>query len=131
MSNLLTVQNIYAAFGRGDIPAILSQIHEQVAWDQGMSSNMPPWLRPRTGRAQVAEFFGALAALEFKKFQPKTLFESGNCVVALIDIEFVVKANGNVIREDDEVHIFRFDESGLITSFCHKLDTALDRKSVV
>ena len=33
MSNLQTVQDIYAAFGRGDIPAILDELADDVRWD--------------------------------------------------------------------------------------------------
>jgi ketosteroid isomerase-like protein len=123
MSNLQTVQDIYAAFGRGDIAAILNQLHEDIAWDHGMSDTGVPWLQPRTGRAEIPKFFEALGALDFKKFQPKTLLESGNMVVALIDLEFVIKANGRAVSEENEVHIWHFDSQGLATRFCHKIDT--------
>jgi hypothetical protein len=33
MSNAATVQGIYEAFGRGDIPAILDHLSEDVVWD--------------------------------------------------------------------------------------------------
>lgn len=123
MKNLQAVQSIYAAFGRGDIPAILSHLHSEVAWDPGMSADGPPWLRPRTGRADVANFFATLAALDFKKFEPKALLDGGDCVMALIDIEFVVKATGRVIREDEEAHVWHFNGDGLVTVFRHKVDT--------
>jgi ketosteroid isomerase-like protein len=32
MSNVATVQSIYEAFGRGDIPAILDRISDDVIW---------------------------------------------------------------------------------------------------
>ncbi len=34
MSNLGTTQAIYEAFGRGDIPFILDQLADDVAWEQ-------------------------------------------------------------------------------------------------
>jgi len=123
MSNLETVQAIYAAFGRGDIPAILGYLHENIEWDHGMTDGVVPWLQPRTGRAEVPKFFETLGALDFKRFQPKTLLESGNIVVALIDLAFVIKSTGKLVTEGDEVHIWQFDNQGLATSFRHKIDT--------
>ena len=38
MSNLATVQGIYAAFRRGDIPAILECLAEDVVWEYGHTS---------------------------------------------------------------------------------------------
>ncbi|MDP1861744.1 MAG: nuclear transport factor 2 family protein [Gemmatimonadaceae bacterium] len=123
MSNVNTVQHLYAAFGTGDIPTILSHLHEDVEWEYGMTDAGVPWLQPRRGRANVAQFFESLAALEFQLFQPKTFLESDNIVVALIDVGFVVKATGRKITEEDEVHIWHFDSMGRVTKFCHKIDT--------
>ncbi len=123
MSNLQTVQSIYSAFGRGDIPAILNHLHEDIEWEYGMSDTGVPWLQPRKGRADVPKFFQALGGVDLKTFQPKTLLESGNVVVALIDVAFVVKSTGQPVNEEDEVHIWHFDSQGRVTRFCHKCDT--------
>lgn len=123
MGNIETVQAIYAAFGRGDIPAILGLLGENVEWEYGTLDAGVPWLKPRRGLAQVPEFFESLGALDFQKFQPKTLLESGNVVVALVDLVVVIKANGRSIVEEDEVHIWRFDDQGRVIRFCHRLDT--------
>jgi ketosteroid isomerase-like protein len=123
VSNIPTVQSIYASFGSGDIPAILSRLAEDVQWEYGMSDSGVPWLQPLRGRAEVPKFFASLAALEFTKFQPKTLLEAGNIVVALIDLGLVVKATGKPITEEDEVHIWHFNNQGQVTRFAHKTDT--------
>jgi uncharacterized protein len=123
MSNIQTVKSIYAAFGKGDIPNILSHLVENVEWEYGMSDNGVPWLEARHGRADVPKFFESLAALEFQKFQPKIFMEADNLVVALIDVDFVVKATGKKIAEEDEVHIWHFDSQGRVIKFCHKIDT--------
>lgn len=123
MSNAETVQKMYAAFGAGDIPAILGHLAEDVEWEYGMADAGVPWLQPRRGRAQIPHFFASLGALEFQKFQPKTVLEGGNVVVALIDVAIVVKATGRVIVEEDEVHIWHFDDHGLVVRFAHRVDT--------
>ncbi len=123
MSNLPTVQSIYAAFGSGDIPAILGRLRDDVEWEYGLADSGVPWLQRRRGRADVAMFFQSLAALEFRKFEPTAMFESGNMVVALIDIELLVKATGKTISEEQETHIWTFDEAGQAMRFTHKVDS--------
>ena len=123
MSNIPTVQRLYEAFGQGDIPAILALLAPDVEWEYGTLDAGVPWLKTRNGVAEVPKFFEALGALDFQKFQPKTLLENGNSVVTILDLQVVVKSNGRTIVEEDEVHIFHFNEQGLITRFCHRLDT--------
>lgn len=123
MSNIQTVQTIYAAFGKGDVPTILGHLNEDVEWEYGMSDAGLPWLQPRRGRAEVPKFFESLGVLDFQKFHPKTFLESGNVVVVLIDFACVVKATGRKILEEDEVHIWHFDTEGKVIKFRHKLDT--------
>jgi ketosteroid isomerase-like protein len=92
MAQVETVQQIYQEFGRGDIPAILSHLAEDVEWEYGNNSTDVPWLQLRRGRTHVAEFLQALADFEVRRFEPKTFLESGNVVVALIDVEATVRA---------------------------------------
>lgn len=123
MSNLTTVQEIYAAFGKGDVPAILGRLSDTVEWEYGAGATEIPWLKTRKGRAQAADFFQSLAALDIQKFAPKTFLEAPGLVVVLLDLEAVVKATGKRIVEEDEIHIWHFDGSGLVTRFRHRADT--------
>lgn len=123
MSNLGTVQKLYAAFGQGDIPTILEHLAEDIDWDYAIRATEVPWLQPRHGRDQVPKFFEALGAVEFQKFEPKTFFENEDFVVVLLDVEMTVKATGQRIAEEDEVHIWHFNSQGLVDRFAHKLDT--------
>lgn len=122
MSLADTVQQIYAAFGRGDVPAILEHLAEDVEWETADNSAGLPWLEPRRGRTEVPAFFATLGALEFHKFEPSTLLESGDTVVALIDLDVEVKATGRRVVEE-EVHIWRFGDDGRVRRFDHKVDT--------
>ena len=72
---------IYEAFGRGDVPAILDRLADDVLWEHwadwtphaaGVS-----WLRPRTGRAGAAEFFGIVGTWTIRDFQVLDLLASG------------------------------------------------------
>jgi ketosteroid isomerase-like protein len=116
---------MYEAFGRGDIPAILAALAEDVEWEYGVNSTDVPWLQPRRGRAAVAGFFEALGAIDFHSFRPKALLESGPTVVSLIDLDATVRATGRKVVELDEVHIWHFDEAGRVVRFRHRADTHL------
>jgi ketosteroid isomerase-like protein len=122
MSNVSTIQEIYGAFGRGDVPAILERLADDVEWDTDDTSGTP-LLQPRRGRDDVAGFFQTLGGMDFTKFEPTAFLESGNIVVALIDIEFTVKATGKRVAQLDEAHIWRFAPDGKIASFRHRVDT--------
>ena len=124
LNNLSTVQNIYAAFGRGDIPAILEHISENCQWEYGPGENDVPWLQPRKGRAGAAEFFQAVGAeLDFKSFTVTTIVGTDTCVIALATLECIVKRTGKTLREVDEPHIWHFDDKGRVAKFRHAADT--------
>lgn len=123
MQPIETVRAIYEAFGRGDIPAILEHLDEDVEWEYGLAPSGVPWLEPRRGRAGVAGFFEALSALEFRVFEPRTLLPADGLVVALIYAELTVRATGRRIVEEDEVHLWRFDREGRVIRFSHKVDS--------
>jgi len=123
MSNLQTTQEIYEAFGRGDVPAILSKLSETVDWEYGATSSEVPWLQHRQGRDGAAAFFSSLGAIQIRRFTPKAFLDGGNVVVVLVDIEFTVTATGKRVVEEDEVHIWHFDDQGEVARFRHRVDT--------
>jgi ketosteroid isomerase-like protein len=124
MGNVEKVKQIYEAFGRGDIPAILYYLEDAVEWEYGVNSTKVPWLQPLNGRDEVPKFFEALdREIEFQKFEQKTILESGNVVVVLFDLEATVKSTGKRILEEDEVHIWHFNEKGKVNRFRHRADT--------
>lgn len=123
MGQLQVVQDIYAAFGRGDFDAMLGKLAPDIEWEYGETSADVPWLAPRRGRDGVGAFLASLAALDFQRFEVKSLLEGPDVVVALIDVEAVVKATGRRIVEIDEVQIWRFDAAGQVAAFRHRVDT--------
>ncbi len=123
MAHLQTVQQIYEAFGRGDVPVILAKLAQDVDWEYGGGSTDVPWLQPRRGREHVAGFFEALAGLDFHSFSPRAFFESDATVVVFVDLDATVRATGRRFSEVDEVHIWRFDPAGLVSGFRHRADT--------
>jgi hypothetical protein len=121
--NVAAVQAIYAAFGRGDIPAILERVCADVAWDYGLSDSGIPWLQARQGRAGVAAFFESLAGFQIQKFDIKAVVGEGPLVLALIEVEALVTRTGRKVSDPAEVHVWHFDERGKVLRFRHAVDT--------
>src|SRR5688572_9053963 len=87
------VKAVYAAFARGDVPTILEIFSEDVDWEYGRATQSEvPWLRSGKGRAHAASFFQALGGLEFQRFEVKEVLEGPDVVVALVDLDFIIKA---------------------------------------
>lgn len=125
MTNLEVIQDVYAAFGRGDVATILGHVAPDVEWEYGAGATSVPWLQPRRGREGAGDFFAAVAAtLEITKFVPKQLIEgAGGLVLGLVDLEARVKATGRPIHEEDEVHIWYLNAAHKVTRFRHRVDT--------
>ena len=124
MTPIETVRHIYAAFGRGDVPAILACLAEDVEWEYGQPPNPAPWLNQRRGRAAVPGFFDVLLSnVEFHRFEPKHQVADGRLVVGLVDFEATVRKTGRKVVEVDEVHLFHFNDAGMVQRFAHRADT--------
>jgi uncharacterized protein len=127
MSNLDTIKQVYEAFGRGDVPAILDALDEKVELDTENEPSDVPWMQPRRGRGNIAGFFQALAPLEFTRFEPHTfLHDDGNKVLALVHVE----ANhlGKSYRFRNEGHLWTFGADGKIVGFQHVTDTVMHER---
>ncbi len=122
MSNVDTIKQIYAAFVRGDVPAILEQLDENVEWDTENDVPGVPWIQPRRGRGNIPGFFESMAPLQFTRFDPHTFFADGNKVFALVHIEATHRGKSYGIR--NEGHYFTFNASGKVIAFQHVCDTA-------
>jgi uncharacterized protein len=82
-SPLGVVKQTYPAFGRGDIPAILNLIADQVDWQEVCRASLP-YSGLRRNRAEVASFFSDPAqAEEVKAFEPREFIVAGENVTVL------------------------------------------------
>jgi ketosteroid isomerase-like protein len=126
VSHIETVQAMYEAFGRGDVPGILEHLAEDVRWDEWESPSAAqqavPYLAPRRGRAGVEDFFKVVGALEFHDFAPLSFLEGPGEVAARIRIDLTVPATGKRFA-DEEIHLWTFGPDGKVTSLRHFVDT--------
>lgn len=121
--NVEIIRGIYAAFGRGDVPAILARMSDDVEWEMDGVDHGVPWLVPGRGKAHVGAFFQTLQGMEFRVFEVRAVMGQDDLVVGLVRLEAVVKATGKTIREPFEAHVWRLDAEGRITGLKHCADT--------
>ncbi|MEP6874281.1 MAG: hypothetical protein ABI887_07930 [Burkholderiales bacterium] len=60
-ANITTVQQLYADFGQGKVPAILERVNPDVDWINAGPPSVP-YARRRRGLGEVGEFYSTLAA---------------------------------------------------------------------
>jgi hypothetical protein len=103
--NVDTVQEAYAAVGRGDIPALLDLLTEDVEWAlQGPA--VIPFAGTRYGREGVAEFFSLLGeTVEFQEFEPREFVAQGDTVVVLGFERNLIKPTGRTF-EQEWAHVY-------------------------
>ncbi|AVP95985.1 hypothetical protein C7S18_01715 [Ahniella affigens] len=124
MHTIDTVQAIYAAFGRGDVDFILSQLSDDIEWEYDAPDSDVPWLQPRRGKDGAQRFFQELGnTMDIQSFQVTRILGDAQLAVGLVDIAFVVKRTGKRVQERDEVHLWHFDANGKVSRFRHRIDT--------
>lgn len=120
--NLAVVQSAYAAFGRGDLPALLDCLSADVQWDHAGPSVIP-WAGSFQGHQGVQQFFAGIAAtVDIEAFAPAAFVADGDRVVVLGSEQVRVKRNG-MVYHTPWAHAFTL-ANGKITSFREYTDTA-------
>ena len=126
-SNIKTIQAIYGAFGRGDVPAILEALADDVKWgihSRSSASKSVPWHEYLVGKRNVPRFFAALAAnADFTRFDPQMFVADDEHLYCSIVWEATLKKNGKKLAMTG-VHRFTF-KNGRITEWFGTEDTAL------
>ena len=120
--NIDLVKSSYAAFGRGDLDAILATMDPSVEWKTPGGAELP-FAGTRRGTAQVREFFTTLSeVVDFEQFEPQTFIADGDRVVVLGVDRLKVKATGKSISES-WCHVMTV-RNGKIVAFVEYMDTA-------
>ncbi len=120
--NLDVVRSVYAAFGRGDVEGIVSQLDPQVSWRTPGAPDLPTG-GLRQGVAAVREFFGLLVnTFDFGEFQPNDFLAAGDKVVVLGTSREGPKGSGRLV-DFRWVHVFTF-RNGRIVAFEEPADVS-------
>jgi ketosteroid isomerase-like protein len=120
-----TVAELYAAFGRGDVPFILDRLTDDISWEEGLRVTDLPWFQRRRNKQEVGQFFQDLGqGIELTTFEPQMILGDGNKVVAVIRIAGSIISTCKPVEEDLWVHLWGFDDEGKVASFRHIGDLA-------
>jgi len=121
--NLQTIQSIYAAFGKGDVPAILSMLSPDAEFAFAGGSAEVPWHGPWRGPAGITRFFSAIGeSVEFKTFEPLGFAAGADTVAVRLHLVYKVRGSSRVVDEH-QVHWWTFRD-GKVTTLTHFEDTA-------
>ena len=122
-ANIKSVQAAYDAFGKGDVPAILAGLSDDVAWETIGPASACACFGPRKGKAAVGEFFKVVGETwDFTEFKPKEFNASGDKVFVLGHYAMKVKKTGKSVASD-WVHVFTLKD-GKVVAFKEFMDSA-------
>jgi uncharacterized protein len=119
------IESLYAAFLRGDVPAIQALCAEDTTWGfAGAQPDRVPWHRPVQGRAALPGFVATVAeAVAFEAFEPQRFVANGDEVIVQVRMRYVVRATGRVV-DMVQVHWWTLDAASRVRSLMHYEDTA-------
>ena len=122
-ANIAQVQGLYAAFGRGDVAAIIAALTPDVDWETvGRPSDFPT-LGPRKGTKAVEEFFRLVAENEdISEFTPREFYAADDKVFVLGNYKLTIRKTGKAVASE-WVHVFTL-RGGKVTGFREHTDTA-------
>jgi ketosteroid isomerase-like protein len=114
MSNPIeTVKEIYAAFGRGDVPAILAHCSENVLWECEGPAELA-FTGSRRGIKETTGFFQAIGENHSNpKLEMREFFSSGDAVAAFGRYECTLTKTGKHVNSP-VAHYFRFGGGKII-----------------
>ena len=124
--NVKLIRQMFAAFDRGDIPAVLGMVAEDADWQSpvtGAVSSEIPWARLRRGKGEVAAFFGELnEQMQVEKMETGAYTAQGDRVVVEGKNRGMVRATGRSYQHD-WVMIFTLRQCQIVR-MRHYYDTA-------
>jgi uncharacterized protein len=122
-SKIETVQGMYEAFGRGDVGFILDQLTDDVDWASCPGSDVAPWHGIHRGKAEVPNFFKALAdSLQITEFTPLSFASNDTDVMVVTRWGATAPATGKSATMDIN-HWWRFRD-GQVCYYRGTEDTA-------
>jgi len=122
-ANIAFVQSLYAAFGKGDIAAIIAGLAADVDWGVNGRRKDYPLLGSWKGQSEVQKFFQGVAEHEeATEFSPKEFFAADDRVCVLGHYAWKIRKTGRAVASD-WAHIFTI-RNGKVAKFREFNDTA-------
>ena len=122
--NIKTIAAAYEAFGRGDVPAILDMLSDDVDWAAEANSTAAPWFGVKRGKDGVVSFFEAFGStVEVLEFTPVSFTANDTDVMAVIRYRGRIRATGKEVSMNLH-HYWTFRGDGKIVYYRGSEDTA-------
>jgi uncharacterized protein len=122
-ANVTIVQNLYAAFGRGDIPSLIAALAPDIEWTVVGRAGSYPTFGSWKGHAKMQEFFAKVGETEdFSDFTPQSFHADGDKVFVLGACTLKVKQTGRSVTSP-WCHVFTV-RNGKCSAFVEFMDTA-------
>jgi len=120
------IQRVYAAFGRGDLEAVLAELADDVDWASEATTTSAPWYGKYAGKGEVPRFFGALGtSVETKEFIPLSFTANDTDVMVVIHWTITARATGRTATmqlhhwwrfADDKIVYYRGSDDSELTA---------------
>ena len=122
-ANIKTITQVYEAFGRGDVAAILDAVTDDVDWAAEAASSAAPWYGVRHGRDAVAAFFSDFGStMEVEEFTPVSFAANDTDVLTMVRFRARSRSTGKTAAMNLH-HYFKFRD-GKIAFYRGSEDTA-------
>jgi ketosteroid isomerase-like protein len=119
--SLDVVKGVYEAFGRGDVPAVLGAMADDIEWHE--AEGMPYGGVYHGGEAVAQNVFGPITQdIPDLAVKPEEFIASGDAVAAVVRYTGTGKATGKQLNLP-AVHVFNV-RNGKIAQFRQFIDTA-------
>ena len=122
--NIQVVQDLYAAFGRGDVPTLLELLAEDVDWFFNGRSQDIPYAGRWQGQEEMMDFFRIVGeTCDVLSFGPNEVVALGEHILSLGHERVRVRATGREF-ETDWAHLFTV-QNGQVVRLREFYDTAV------
>ena len=126
-ANVRVVQDLYAAFGRGDIATVLAGLDPDITWVNPGPAEIPYFGTHRGPEAIARNVFAFLAEhVHIHVLTPTELFAKGERVVVLLHMESTARKTGRrvvqevvhawTLREGRTVHFHDYQDNAAVAA---------------
>lgn len=121
--NIKIIKDVYEAFGRGDVAAVLDAVADDVDWAAEAAGSGAPWYGVRYGKGAVVKFFEAFGtAMDVEEWTPLAFAASDADVHSVVRIRATSRATGKSMTMN--LHHFFTLRDGKIAYYRGTEDTA-------
>jgi len=108
------IQRLYAAYGRGDVDAVLAELADDVDWAAEAASTSVPWYGTYHNKGDVPRFFKEIGSnVEVTEFTLLSLTSNDTDVIVAIHWDYTVNATGKRASMNMQ-HWWRFADGRIV-----------------